>query len=176
MIKLSLIITYVLIFLVCFKIIDPNTTISLKRPSSKICLGWEYLRFWWISFYVMDLWYIKYWQLSWHTAVTWFHMISIKYFSLFKKKGWSIQYPISLKDKSMLIKLHPEDIFLTHRSAIPSIVNTLNKIIIPTDVYDTYVSHYYDDCRVEFLTWNLNNCQTWFLLTGTSYPNHCVDN
>ena len=62
----------------------------------------------------------------------------------------------------MLIKFHPEDIVLTRKAAIPSIVNTLNKIIIPTDVYDTYVSHYYDERHVEFLTCNLKNCQTWF--------------
>ena len=42
-------------YLFFFNKVYRNMTINLKIPSSTICLGWEYLRFWWISCHVMDL-------------------------------------------------------------------------------------------------------------------------
>ena len=45
-------------------------------------------------------------------------------------------------------KLNHKDSILTCKAEIPSIVNTLNKIIIPRDVYDTYVSNFYCDHNV----------------------------
>ena len=48
----------------------PNRTIFSKILSSTICLGWEYLRFWWISCHIMYLLNLQYQQLSWHDAMT----------------------------------------------------------------------------------------------------------
>ena len=77
-----------------------------------------------------------------------------------KKKGDLDNIPISMKYQPNGNNLHPEDILLTCRAEIPSIVDTLNKIIIPRDVYNMYLYHYYYDPHVEFLTWSLKHCQT----------------
>ena len=45
--------------------------------------------------------------------------------------------------------LNKQDIILTYKAANPSIVNKLNKTIIARDVYEKYVSNYYDDHHVE---------------------------
>ena len=44
---------------------------------------------------------------------------------------------------------HEEDSVLTCKMAIPSIVNTLNKIYILRAVYDTYATNYYNEHHVE---------------------------
>ena len=58
--------------------------------------------------------------------------------------------PISVKNQINADGLHTEDILLTWKASIPSIVSTLNKIIIPTDIYDTYVYNFYYDHSVTF--------------------------
>ena len=44
--------------------------------------------------------------------------------------------------------LHPKDSILKFKAEIPSIVIKLNIIIIPRDVYDIYVSNFYDESHV----------------------------
>ena len=63
---------------------------------------------------------------------------------------------MNVKNKIDADNLHPEDNLLTCKSAISSIVNTLHKIFIPTDVYDMYVSHYYDYRYVELFNEEFN--------------------
>ena len=48
---------------------------NFKIISSMICLVCEYLRFWWILCHVMGLLKIQYQHLSWHVAMTYFHII-----------------------------------------------------------------------------------------------------
>ena len=45
--------------------------------------------------------------------------------------------------------LHGEDNIRTCKVTLPSTVYTLKRIIIATDVYENYVSNYYDDCHVQ---------------------------
>ena len=46
--------------------------------------------------------------------------------------------------------LYQEDIILTRKAVISSIVNTLNKITIARYVYKNYASNFYDDLHVGF--------------------------
>ena len=57
---------------------------------------------------------------------------------------------MSLKTQIHAYDLHQEDSLLTCKASIPSIVNILNRIIIPIDVYEQYVSKFYDYHHVEF--------------------------
>ena len=66
---LSLMIKFVLIVFVWFNKSYTSMTVNFKRPSSMICLGWEYLRFCWISCHIMDLLNLQYRQLSWHAVI-----------------------------------------------------------------------------------------------------------
>ena len=56
--------------------------------------------------------------------------------------------------------LHQEDSLLTFKAEVPSILNILNKIIIERDMYDTYVSNFYEYHHVEFITCCFKRCQT----------------
>ena len=83
-----------------------------------------------------------------------------KVFSVFEtKEGGIYNILTSVKNKINADNLHPEESLITSKAVITLIVNTLKKIIIPTDVYDTYVSHYYDIRHVEFLSYSFF-CQT----------------
>ena len=61
---------------------------------------------------------------------------------------------MSLKNQINDDDLHQEDSFLTLKSAILSIVNTLNKIIIARDLYEKYEYNFYEDFHIDFLTWS----------------------
>ena len=56
---------------------------------------------------------------------------------------------MSVNKETNAVNLHHRGTILTHKAEIPSIINTLYKIIIPREVYDTNVSNFYDDCHVE---------------------------
>ena len=58
---------------------------------------------------------------------------------------------MSVKNRINSDNVNHEDSLITCKAAIPSILDTLKQILIPVDVYGTYVSHYYDDIHVEFL-------------------------
>ena len=53
--------------------------------------------------------------------------------------------PITVKEQINSANLHNKYSILTCKSAIPSIVNILNKINAPKAFYDTYVSNFPDD-------------------------------
>ena len=63
---------------------------------------------------------------------------------------------MSVKNQINDDNLHPGDGILTWKLSILSIVNTL-KIIIPIDVYDTYISHYYNGHHVDFCNMEFTN-------------------
>ena len=171
---LSLIITFLLIVWLFFNISYPNTTISLKRSSSKTFPDWEYLIFWWILCHVIYFLNIQYQQL----VLTCCNSIVPYYMSKGivideTKEGGIDNIPISVKNQINADNLHPEDSLLTWKSEIPSIVNKCKKIIIQTDVYDTDVSNYYDIRHVEF--YNLDffyQKATWWNIL--SFPHHLV--
>lgn len=61
---------------------------------------------------------------------------------------------INLQDQMNSVSKHIEDIFLTCKTSIPSIVNTLNKTDIPIYVYETYAEIFYGESHIKAL--NLN--------------------
>ena len=58
--------------------------------------------------------------------------------------------PMSVKHQINADNLHPKESLVTWKSSVTSIVNTLSKIIILKDVYDTYFSKFYDEFYVTF--------------------------
>ena len=58
--------------------------------------------------------------------------------------------PINVKKQINPSHLNQDDSLLACKGYIPSIANTLNKIIIARDVYENYLSRYYDDRHVGF--------------------------
>ena len=60
---------------------------------------------------------------------------------------------IRVQKKINAVAKHNEDSVLTYKMVIPSIVNTLNKIYIPMDLYDVYATNFYIVCHLE--TFNL---------------------
>ena len=57
--------------------------------------------------------------------------------------------PIRVQRQLNTVYLNEKDSLLTRKTTIPLIVKTLNKIIIPIDVYDTYFSNYNSECHIE---------------------------
>ena len=57
--------------------------------------------------------------------------------------------PMSVKKQINYARSHQEDSSLTCEAYIPSIINTLKKIIIAIDLYKKYVSKFYDGFRVD---------------------------
>ena len=58
--------------------------------------------------------------------------------------------PMSVKHQINADNLYPKESLVTWKSSVTSIVNTLSKIIILKDVYDTYFSKFYDEFYVTF--------------------------
>ena len=85
-------------------------------------------------------------------------------FSYYLSKGFVIietevsgfdNIPTTVK-KSALVILHQWDSLLTYKSAIPSVFNTLNKIIISRNVYKKYVYNFYYGCNVDLYNLEFN--------------------
>ena len=70
--------------------------------------------------------------------------------------------PMNVKNQTNADNLHPEENLLTHKAEISSIVNTLIKIIISIYLYETYVSHFYDNRYVELFHEEFYFCKTTF--------------
>ena len=76
------------------------------------------------------------------------------------EEGGAYNIPMNVKMKIYTNNLHQDDSLLTCKATIPSIVNTLHKTIIPRDMYEKFVSKFYDDRRVEFYNLGFLRIQT----------------
>ena len=66
--------------------------------------------------------------------------------------------PIIVKNQTNATHLHEEESIITYKASIPATVNTLKKNFIARDIYEKYVSNYYDDRNVE--SYNLDFFQS----------------
>ena len=57
--------------------------------------------------------------------------------------------PMSVKKQINAVNLHHEYNLLKCTVLMISIVNALNKLIIPRNIYDSYVYNFYDESHVE---------------------------
>ena len=81
--------------------------------------------------------------------LTWRILLVTYYFSKLFEAGLD-NVPGREQKKINAVDLHDKYSHITCKTEITSIVNTLNKIIIPRDVYGTYVSSYYYERHIEF--------------------------
>ena len=75
--------------------------------------------------------------------------ISQGFFVVETKESGLDNIPTSVKNQINTDNLNPKNSVLPRKSEIASNVNVFLKIIIPTEMYDTYLSHYDDDRHVE---------------------------
>ena len=85
--------------------------------------------------------------LSYDSSLVQYYLNEI-FFIAETEEGGPYNTPITVKDQINAVNLHKEDNLLTYKAEIPSIVKTLNKIIISRDIYDIDVSIFYDEHHV----------------------------